>query len=215
MFETNAQGRFSNGIRNVVDIPIHGADGPNHQTVTVKLVTFHELVDSEEHFAVCFPGFDGGHIYNVRIHSECMTGDVFASLKCDCGEQLQLTIAEFSRNGGCILYLRQEGRGIGLYNKMDAYALQAKGMDTFEANAHLGFPHDARNYKAAVQMLKSMNMRRIRLFTNNPDKRAQLEADEIDVVERVSVAPKATVHSAKYLIAKRRSGHLLDQEIVV
>lgn len=144
----------------------------------------------------------------VRLHSECMTGDVFGSQRCDCGPQLLESLRELSARGGYILYLRHEGRGIGLYAKLDAYHLQSQGADTFEANRRLGFDDDLRDYTDAASMLAALGVHRIRLISNNPDKQAQLEANGIEVIERIPTGVYMNTHNQRYLQAKRaHSGH--------
>jgi GTP cyclohydrolase II len=147
----------------------------------------------------------------VRLHSECLTGDVFGSLKCDCGPQLKEALRIIGDSGGgVLLYLRQEGRGIGLANKIRAYALQDRGLDTVDANRRLGFADDERDYGHAAAMLRALGIERIRLLTNNPAKVAGLEAAGIAVAERVAHQMPANPHNADYLATKRkRSGHLL------
>lgn len=148
----------------------------------------------------------------VRIHSECLTGDVFGSSRCDCGEQLAASISFLQDAGsGVLLYLRQEGRGIGLANKIRAYALQDGGLDTVDANLALGLPEDARDYRVAAHMLLDLGVRSVRLLTNNPDKIAGLSQNGVDVVERIpmEVAPNAV--NLPYLRTKHdRMGHLLS-----
>jgi GTP cyclohydrolase II len=151
-----------------------GVAGQVPSSCDVEIVTFSGLPDNAEHVALVFPG-DGDCAPLVRIHSECLTGDVFGSARCDCGKQLEEALGVLQRQGGILLYLRQEGRGIGLYNKIDAYSLQLTyGLDTFEANAALGFPHDMRNYKVAAAMMCALSIHDISLLTNNPDKVSQL-----------------------------------------
>jgi GTP cyclohydrolase II len=147
----------------------------------------------------------------VRLHSECLTGDVLGSLKCDCGPQLQAALKEIVGAGwGILLYLRQEGRGIGLINKLRAYALQDQGFDTVDANTRLGFRVDARDFRIAARMLELLGQRRIRLLTNNPDKVAELERAGIEVIERVGHRVTANPHNERYLATKRdRTGHQL------
>ena len=147
----------------------------------------------------------------VRVHSECLTGDAFASLKCDCGPQLQATQKLINEAGqGVILYLRQEGRGIGLTNKIRAYALQDQGHDTVDANNRLGFPTDARDFAVAAQMLKALRVRAIRLMTNNPEKQAVLASLGVEIAERLPLQIEANPHNARYLATKRdRTGHQL------
>ena len=151
----------------------------------------------------------------VRIHSECLTGDAFSSLKCDCGAQLNAAMHAIQVSGcGAILYLRQEGRGIGLTNKIRAYALQDQGHDTLDANLMLGFPADARTYEMCGAMLAHVGVNKVRLITNNPDKVAYLVDHGIEVVERVPLVVGVNDINAEYLATKRdRMGHILDQEI--
>ena len=165
--------------------------------------------DGEEHVALVIGAF-GGKPPLVRLHSECLTGDVFGSLKCDCGPQLREALRLIAAaGGGVLLYLRQEGRGIGLANKLRAYALQDRGLDTVEANHRLGFADDERDYVSAAAMLRELGIDRVRLLTNNPGKAAGLAAAGIEIVERVAHHMPANPHNADYLAAKRsKSGHL-------
>lgn len=154
----------------------------------------------------------GGEPPLVRMHSECLTGDALGSLRCDCGEQLAAALTLISEEGrGLVLYLRQEGRGIGLANKIRAYALQDSGMDTVDANVALGLPVDGREYATAAAILRHLEVTRVRLLTNNPDKCAALEAHRIEVVERISLTVPPNPSNLGYLHAKaRRMGHLID-----
>ena len=165
--------------------------------------------DGHEHAALIIGAF-AGEPPLVRLHSECLTGDVFGSLKCDCGPQLREALRIIAAGGGGILlYLRQEGRGIGLANKLRAYALQDRGLDTVEANERLGFADDERDYADAAAMLRALGASGVRLLTNNPAKVAALEAEGVTVVERIGHAMPANPHNADYLAVKRRkSGHL-------
>ena len=165
--------------------------------------------DGEEHVALVIGSF-GGKPPLVRLHSECLTGDVFGSLKCDCGPQLKEALRLIGAAGcGVLLYLRQEGRGIGLANKLRAYALQDRGLDTVEANQRLGFADDERDYVAAAAMLRQLGIDRVRLLTNNPAKAEGLAAAGIAVVERVAHHMPANPHNADYLATKQaKSGHL-------
>lgn len=147
----------------------------------------------------------------VRVHSECMTGDVFGSKRCDCGEQLTQSMQRVEKEGGILIYLRQEGRGIGLVEKLKAYNLQDEGMDTIEANKALGHPVDGRSYVIAAEMLKSEGISTIKLLTNNPDKVAELEANGIQVIERVPLIIQPHAENADYLAVKKSiMGHFLD-----
>ncbi len=165
--------------------------------------------DGEEHVALVIGAF-GGRPPLVRLHSECLTGDVFGSLKCDCGPQLREALKIISAAGGGVLqYLRQEGRGIGLANKLRAYALQDRGLDTVEANQRLGFADDERDYAHAAAMLRALGIERVRLLTNNPAKADGLAAAGIAIAERVAHHMPANPHNADYLAVKRsKSGHL-------
>ena len=174
-----------------------------------QIVAFRASDDGQEHVALVIGAF-GGAPALVRLHSECLTGDVFGSLKCDCGPQLKEALKIIGEaGGGVLLYLRQEGRGIGLANKLRAYALQDRGLDTVEANRRLGFADDERDYAHAAAILHALGIDRVRLLTNNPSKVAGLEAAGIKVVERVPHQMPANPHNADYLATKRKkSGHL-------
>lgn len=148
---------------------------------------------------------------NVRVHSECMTGDLFASVRCDCGEQLDTSMQYFQKNGGLLIYLRQEGRGIGLVNKMKAYNLQDEGMDTIKANHALGFHTDERDYSAAIEILKDLGIKKINLLTNNPEKIDAFDGSEVEVSQRIQIeiAPRKENHG--YLKTKQKDmGHFMD-----
>jgi GTP cyclohydrolase II len=174
-----------------------------------QIVAFRASDDGQEHVALEIGAF-GGEPPLVRLHSECLTGDVFGSLKCDCGPQLKEALKIIGAAGaGVLLYLRQEGRGIGLANKLRAYALQDRGLDTVEANNRLGFGDDERDYTHAAAMLRALGIDRVRLLTNNPSKVSGLEEAGIAVVERVPHHMPANPHNADYLATKRKkSGHL-------
>ncbi|MGH9795386.1 MAG: GTP cyclohydrolase II [Candidatus Acidiferrales bacterium] len=148
----------------------------------------------------------------VRVHSQCLTGDVLSSQRCDCRAQLELALAAIGRaRSGLLLYLPQEGRGIGLMNKLRAYEWQDRGMDTVEANLHLGFAADSRNYAFSAAVLRKLGVRRVRLMSNNPEKVRQLEAAGIEVVERVPCRPRTSRRTRAYLRTKRtKLGHLLE-----
>ena len=175
-----------------------------------QIVAFRASDDGQEHVALVVGAF-GGRAPLVRLHSECLTGDVFGSLKCDCGPQLREALHIIGQaGGGVLLYLRQEGRGIGLANKLRAYALQDRGLDTVEANRRLGFADDERDYGHAAAMLRALGVEEVRLLTNNPAKVTGLEAAGIKIAERVAHQMPANPHNADYLTTKRnRSGHLL------
>jgi 3,4-dihydroxy 2-butanone 4-phosphate synthase/GTP cyclohydrolase II len=168
--------------------------------------------DGLQHLALVRGSLAGDEPVLVRIHSECLTGDVFGSLRCDCGPQLEQAMQRVAAEGrGVVLYLRgHEGRGIGLAHKLRAYALQEQGFDTVEANLQLGFPADARDYGPAAVMLRALGVGRVRLLTNNPDKVAALEEAGLEVVERVPLLDEPTSENARYLRTKQeRLGHLL------
>jgi len=175
-----------------------------------QIVAFRASDDGQEHVALVVGAF-GGKAPLVRLHSECLTGDVFGSLKCDCGPQLKEALHIIGKaGGGVLLYLRQEGRGIGLINKIRAYSLQDRGLDTVDANQRLGFADDERDYGHAAAMLRALGIHEVRLLTNNPSKVAGLEAAGIKVAERVPHQMPTNPHNADYLATKRKkSGHLL------
>ncbi|WP_395621911.1 GTP cyclohydrolase II [Sphingomonas daechungensis] len=174
-----------------------------------QIFAFRGSDDGQEHVALLVGAF-GGKPPLVRLHSECLTGDVFGSLKCDCGPQLKEALRLIGKSGGgVLLYLRQEGRGIGLANKLRAYALQDRGLDTVDANLRLGFSDDEREYAHAAAILRQLGIDEVRLLTNNPNKVAALEAEGIRVAERVAHHMPANPHNADYLDVKRsKSGHL-------
>ncbi|MFM9593957.1 GTP cyclohydrolase II [Streptomyces scabiei] len=182
-----------------VRVPLRFQDG---YAVDAELVTFHGLVDGQEHLAIVLGDPAPGTDPLVRLHSECLTGDVFGSARCDCGPQLREAVERIAERGGVLLYLRQEGRGIGLYNKLDAYALQDQGLDTYEANAALGLPEDARDYTAAAQMLGALGIDELDLLSNNPDKARQLRDLGVGVRHRVPTGVFTTAHNVRYLRAK-------------
>lgn len=201
----------SASIRRAVDLPLRLADGT---TVPARLVTFDGLVDGREHVAIglgsCATEGPATDVPLVRLHSECLTGDVLGSDRCDCGPQLRESVRRIAATGGYLLYLRQEGRDIGLYNKIDAYALQDEGLDTYAANRALGFPDDARDYTAAVQMLSALGVGRLDLLSNNPDKAAQLEAAGLRVERRVRTGLHLSPVNHGYLATKAAGGHVLQ-----
>ena len=178
--------------------------------------TMHGFLDEEsgkEHVALTLGDVADGQPVLGRLHSECLTGDALFSQRCDCGAQLEAALRAIATEGrGVLLYLRQEGRGIGLGNKIRAYALQDEGADTVEANHQLGFPADAREYGLAVELLRQLNLCRIRLMTNNPRKLDALVADGIQVTERVGLEIGRNPHNEGYLATKAaKLGHLLSR----
>ena len=163
-----------------------------------------------EHFAIALGNWKNEPIPTVRIHSECMTGDVFGSERCDCGQQLTESIELISEAGGFVLYLRQEGRGIGLFNKFDAYGLQDKGYNTYEANKLLGFEYDLRSFTVAAEMLKALDREEIYLHSNNKDKKDQLTSNGIKVSRIINTKVYENPINKDYLLAKKDiSGHSL------
>jgi GTP cyclohydrolase II len=193
-------------VRTAVTVPMRMADGSSY---VARAVSFDGLVDGREHVALQLG--EPGDPPLVRLHSECLTGDVLGSQRCDCGPQLHEAVARIAEQGGFLLYLRQEGRGIGLYAKLEAYRLQDAGLDTYAANLALGHPADGRDYTVAAQMLAALGVWRVRLLSNNPDKAEQLGALGIEVVERVTTGVHVTSANRRYLAAKVRHGaHALD-----
>jgi GTP cyclohydrolase II len=189
---------------------------PVAATEHAEVVVFRSPDDTREHVALIVGQQTSERLPLVRLHSECLTGDILGSLRCDCGPQLDGALhamaAEAKVGGwGVLLYLRQEGRGIGLVNKLKAYRLQDQGFDTLEANRRLGHPAEARDFPVAARMLELLGVRAVRLMTNNPAKVAALEAAGVTVAERVPHALPANPHNERYLATKRdRAGHLLE-----
>ncbi|MDF9714600.1 GTP cyclohydrolase II [Nocardioides sp. ChNu-153] len=211
-----ADGLPATTTRTSVRVPLSFADG---FVTTADVVTFDGLVDGREHLllglgdwrAALERSAGGGVAPLVRPHSECLTGDVLGSQRCDCGPQLREAVERIAEAGGFLLYLRQEGRGIGLYAKLDAYALQDAGLDTYEANLALGHGEDERDYRAAAQMLRTVGAERVRLLSNNPDKAAQLASYGVAVTERVPTGVHLSASNARYLLAKRdHTAHTID-----
>jgi GTP cyclohydrolase II len=188
---------------------------PTAAAEQAEIVAFRSADDLREHVALIVGAQDGDRPPLVRLHSECLTGDILGSLKCDCGPQLDAALkamaAEAQAGGwGVLLYLRQEGRGIGLINKLRAYGLQDQGFDTVDANNRLGLPTEARDFPVAARMLELLGVRAVRLMTNNPEKVRSLEAEGVVVAERVPHQLPPNPHNARYLATKRdRAGHLL------
>ncbi|MFY7697338.1 MAG: 3,4-dihydroxy-2-butanone-4-phosphate synthase [Legionella sp.] len=176
-----------------------------------NMSVFSNRIDNAEHFILSKPIFDEQQPPLVRIHSECITGDIFGSCKCDCGEQLNQSLQLIAAQGGVLIYLRQEGRGIGLANKLKAYALQEQGLDTVEANEQLGLPVDNRDYSVAFQLLKYLGLTQVRLLTNNPKKIDSIVQYGINVTERLPLITKITRENCNYLKTKKEKlGHLFD-----
>jgi GTP cyclohydrolase II len=201
-------------IRTHVEIPLRFADG---YATDARVFSFDGLVDGREHLAFAL-GERAAAVAGtraavplIRPHSECLTGDVFGSERCDCGPQLREAVERIAEAGGYLLYLRQEGRGIGLYSKLEAYALQDTGVDTYDANLALGHAEDERSYVVAAQMLHALGVSRVALLSNNPDKARQLHSCGVSVVEQVPTGVHVSAANVRYLEAKaRRGGHTLD-----
>ena len=200
-------------VRTRVTVPLRFPDG---YATAASVFTFDGLADGREHIALGLGDWSGALAREaahddpvlVRPHSECLTGDVFGSQRCDCGPQLREAVERVANVGGFVLYLRQEGRGIGLYAKLDAYALQDTGLDTYQANLALGHAEDERDYTAAAQMLAALGANRIALLSNNPDKAEQLERLGMTIVQRVPTGVFLSPANADYLAAKAsHAGH--------
>ena len=176
-----------------------------------QIVAYKSSIDPGEHLALVMGAWDPDESVLVRIHSECLTGDVFGSLRCDCGEQIKQALELISKEGkGVFLYMQQEGRGIGLHNKIRAYSLQDNGMDTIEANQELGFESDLRHYGIGAQMLSELGVRKMRLLTNNPEKMVGLSGYDLEIVERVPIEIEVNEENRGYLHTKRaKMGHIL------
>jgi GTP cyclohydrolase II len=202
-------------IRTQVPLPLRFADG---YATDARVFSFDGLVDGREHLAFALgerttplAASDRAAAPLIRPHSECLTGDVFGSQRCDCGPQLREAVERIADAGGYLLYLRQEGRGIGLYSKLEAYALQDTGIDTYEANLALGHAEDERSYVAAAQMLHALGVSRVALLSNNPDKAKQLRSCGVTVVAEVQTGVHVSAANVRYMEAKvRRGRHRLD-----
>lgn len=179
-----------------------------------RIRVFHEETTRLDHVALTLGDMKGPDPVLVRVHSECLTGDAFGSLRCDCGPQLEAALARIQHVGwGCLVYLRQEGRGIGLHAKIQAYNLQDQGADTLDANLLLGHPADARDYRIAAEILREVGIDRVCLLTNNPDKTLQLQALDIDVVESMPLVAGVSDDNREYLITKaERMGHSINTD---
>jgi GTP cyclohydrolase II len=208
--------RTAASVRTAVEVPLRFPDG---YATSARVFTFHDLADGREHLALGLGdwqgsverGSSGGTPPLVRPHSECLTGDVFGSERCDCGPQLREAVERISEAGGFLLYLRQEGRGIGLYEKLDAYALQDQGLDTYAANLALGHGEDERDYTVAAQMLRALGILRLDLLSNNPDKAVQLARLGLEVASKLPTGVHLSTANARYLATKRdHTAHTLD-----
>ncbi len=193
-------------IRTEVTLPLRFTGG---FATTARVFTFDGLADGREHLALRLG--EPATPPLVRLHSECLTGDVLGSQRCDCGPQLVESVERITGVGGFLLYLRQEGRGIGLYAKLEAYTLQDLGLDTYDANVALGYAEDARDYTVAAQMLRALGVDKVALLSNNPDKAAQLDRLGVGVTEQVPTGIHVTTENARYLAAKSSRGrHALE-----
>ncbi len=188
-----------------------------HSTIPVASGTWfidayaEDSQDPMPHLAIYPPGLDPDSVILVRVHSECLTGDLLGSQRCDCGQQLKRSLEHIRREKGVLIYLRQEGRGIGLINKLKAYNLQDEGFNTIDANHQLGFETDEREYHPATEILKDLGIRRIKLLTNNPEKVNSLVRDGIEIVDRIPLMIEPNEDNEDYLRIKRDlMGHLLD-----
>lgn len=201
-------------IRTQLELPLRFADG---YSTDARVFSFDGLVDGLEHLAFALGEPAAPHSADdcpvplIRPHSECLTGDVFGSERCDCGRQLREAVERIAEVGGYVLYLRQEGRGIGLYSKLEAYALQDAGADTYAANLALGHAEDERSYVAAAQMLHALGVSRVALLSNNPDKARQLSSCGVTVAEQVPTGVFVSTANHRYLQTKARRGrHTLE-----
>ena len=182
-----------------------------------KIFSYSSYVDSADHIALVKGEMNAGDPVLVRVHSECLTGDVFSSKRCDCGEQVEMAMSQIEKEGrGVLLYMRQEGRGLGIHNILKAYALQDEGYDTVDANIKLGFPPDPRQYGIGAQILKDLGVRKMKLITNNPTKRVGLEGFDLEITEIVPIIAKFTKDNLDYMETKRtRMGHTLEPKDII
>ncbi len=197
-----------NGLQEVARaaLPLAGAEN-------TQIVAFESPALPGEQLAILINPAQLTNTPLVRVHSSCVTGDLLGSLRCDCGDQLSQALEQMKASSGILIYLLQEGRGIGLVNKLRAYVLQDQGADTYTANEQLGFAADARDFAVAADILKHLGYTQIQLLTNNPNKAAQLEKYGIQIVERLPLQPTTQTHNRAYLTAKQKRGqHLLDLE---
>jgi 3,4-dihydroxy 2-butanone 4-phosphate synthase/GTP cyclohydrolase II len=196
-------------VQRMVSVPLPTPAG------RFQLHLYESVLEGDHHLALVRGRVRGDQSVLVRVHSQCLTGDVFRSQRCDCGEQLEASLQAIARRGrGVLLYLRQEGRGIGLKAKLEAYALQDRGLDTVEANQRLGFAPDLRDYGIGAQILADLGVKQIEVLTNNPRKIVGLEAHGLTIVKRVPIRVKPTRHNRRYLATKRdKLGHLLDLKL--
>ena len=173
------------------------------------VVAFRQLTTNDIHLALIKGNWTKDDDVMIRVHSSCVTGDIFGSLKCDCGSQLHEALRMVEKEGrGAVIYMNQEGRGIGLYNKLKAYKLQEQGMDTVEANVHLGFKADERDYGVGAQIIRDLNIKKLRLITNNPSKKIGLKGYGLEITERIPLEIKPNKHNKAYLKTKKlRMGH--------
>ena len=199
-------------VTELSDVPADARLPTEHGDFRIRV--FHEESSGLDHVVLTLGDMSGPDPVLVRVHSECLTGDALGSLRCDCGPQLQTALQRIQEIGwGCLLYLRQEGRGIGLHAKIQAYNLQDKGADTLDANLLLGHPADARDYGIAAKMLNAVGVNRVCLLTNNPDKVIQLQKFSVDVVERMPLVAGITKDNRDYLSTKvERMGHSITED---
>ena len=199
-------------LKELLDVPADARLPTEHGNFRIRV--FHEDATGLDHVALTLGDMSGPDAVLVRVHSECLTGDAFGSLRCDCGPQLDTALQRIQEIGwGCLVYLRQEGRGIGLHAKIQAYNLQDKGADTLDANLLLGHPADARDYRIAAKILEAVKVERVCLLTNNPDKVSQLQNLNIEVVERMPLVAGVNEDNRDYLSTKvERMGHSISED---